>query len=51
MQPVAATHAKCIFLAKVAAGSQSHYEDKIMTHMSALLDIGRKVIKIAKADD
>lgn len=39
MMRVAATHAQCAFLASVAAESQSHYEDKIMTHMSAFLDI------------
>lgn len=48
---VAATYAQCAFLASVTAESQSHYEDKIMTHMSAFLDIWRKVIKIAKSDD
>ena len=51
MMRVAATHAQCTFLARVAAESQSNYEDKIVTHMSAFFDIGRKVIKIAKSDD
>ena len=51
MMRVAATHAQCTFLSRAAAESQSHYEDKIVTHMSAFLDIGRKVIKIAKSDD
>ena len=51
MMRIAATHARCTFLASVAAESQSQCEDKIMTHMSAFLDIARKVEKIAKSDD
>ena len=33
------------------AHTQSHYEDEIMTHMCAFLDIARKVKIIAKSDD
>ena len=51
MMRVAATHAQCTFLARIAAESESRFKDKIMIHMSAFLKIGRKVIKIAKADD
>ena len=51
MMRVAATHAQCTFLARVAANTQSRYNEAVVTHMTAFLDIGRKVIKIAKADD
>ena len=51
MMRVAATHAQCTFLARIVSESQSRYKDKTMIHMSAFLNIGRQVIRIAKADD